>query len=64
MHACMQQPPPQLTTREAAVEWCSRAAVSSISTAKVLSPAQMRSWAPMRVKMRSTGASSAEQQGT
>lgn len=28
------------------MEWCSREAVSSISTANVLSPRQMRSWAP------------------
>ena len=34
------------TRREAGVEWRSREAASSISTAKVDSPRKMRSWAP------------------
>jgi hypothetical protein len=42
------------TTRLRAVAWLRMFAVSSISTMKVLWPVAMSSWAPIRVKIRST----------
>mmetsp|Transcript_7278 Transcript_7278/g.10932 ORF Transcript_7278/g.10932 Transcript_7278/m.10932 type:complete len:235 (+) Transcript_7278:170-874(+) len=50
--------------RECGVAWCRMLAVSDSSTKKVDCPARIRSMAPRRVKMRSTGLSTKDSQGT